>query len=500
MESATAAPPSYIALGIAIAVMLSLSAFLSGSETAIFSLSRSSVARMRGGSRAHRRVASLLAQPRMLLVTILFGNLLVNVASTSFVTALAMRTYGEAGIGYAMLAMTCLILVFGEITPKSIAIRHAPALSVAVAPVIRGMMIVFYPIRFVLGRIADSAVNMCRRLFGESREEYGVPELTTAVEMGRREGLFDEFESRILTNLFLLSETSVREILTPRVDVFSLDVETPVPEALRQVRSRGFTRVPLYEGRPENIVGVLHAKDLLGHARDERITVGALVRTARFVPETKKIRELLGELIAARQHMVIALDEHGSCEGIATLEDILEEIFGEIQDEYDQDAPVVRKVGPNEYVLDARVPLEELENDVKSTGFYRNKAKSIQGCCRALLDQHGGQVPRDFDALLGLPGIGRKTANVILGAAFGIASGIVVDTHVARLSRRLGLSRQKDPNKIEQDLTAQIPKKEWIDFGHRMIQHGRRVCTARKPQCEGCPLESFCPRVGVAGV
>jgi endonuclease-3 len=148
----------------------------------------------------------------------------------------------------------------------------------------------------------------------------------------------------------------------------------------------------------------------------------------------------------------------------------------------------------------ARVPLEELENDVKSTGFYRNKAKSIQGCCRALLDQHGGQVPRDFDALLGLPGIGRKTANVILGAAFGIASGIVVDTHVARLSRRLGLSRQKDPNKIEQDLTAQIPKKEWIDFGHRMIQHGRRVCTARKPQCEGCPLESFCPRVGVAGV
>lgn len=140
-----------------------------------------------------------------------------------------------------------------------------------------------------------------------------------------------------------------------------------------------------------------------------------------------------------------------------------------------------------------------LERDIQSTGFYRNKAKNIQACCRILADEHGGRVPEDLEALVQLPGIGRKTANVVLGTAFGIASGVVVDTHVARLSQRLGLTTEKDPVKIERDLTAEIPEKQWIAFSHRMIQHGRRICVARKPKCDQCPMEPFCPRVGVAG-
>ena len=147
----------------------------------------------------------------------------------------------------------------------------------------------------------------------------------------------------------------------------------------------------------------------------------------------------------------------------------------------------------------ARASLKGLEKDVQSTGFYRNKAKNIQNACRILLEEHDGRLPDDLDALVKLPGVGRKTANVVLGTAFGIASGVVVDTHVARLSRRLGLTEHKDPVKIERDLIEQIPRKEWIALGHRMIQHGRRVCAARKPQCDKCPMESFCPRVGVAG-
>jgi len=139
----------------------------------------------------------------------------------------------------------------------------------------------------------------------------------------------------------------------------------------------------------------------------------------------------------------------------------------------------------------------QLEQDVQSTGFFRNKAKNIQAGCRILADEHGGRLPQDLDALVQLPGIGRKTANVVLGTAFGIASGVVVDTHVARISRRLGLTSHKDPVKIEQDLMVAIPKEEWIAFSHRMIHHGRRVCTARKPKCDECPLEAFCPRVGV---
>ncbi len=145
----------------------------------------------------------------------------------------------------------------------------------------------------------------------------------------------------------------------------------------------------------------------------------------------------------------------------------------------------------------ARVPLEELERDIQSTGFFRNKAKSIQGCCRILAGQHQGRVPQDMETLVEMPGIGRKTANAVLGTAYGIASGIAVDTHVARVSRRLGLSRQKDPEKIERDLMALVPQDQWIALSHRMIQHGRRVCAARRPKCEACPLNRVCPRIGV---
>ena len=138
----------------------------------------------------------------------------------------------------------------------------------------------------------------------------------------------------------------------------------------------------------------------------------------------------------------------------------------------------------------------ELERLIQSTGFYRNKARNIQLCCRDLVEKHGGQVPSTMEELTPLPGVGRKTANVVLGTGFG-TPGIPVDTHVGRLSRRMGLTVHADPVKIERDLMRLIPKKEWTMFGHRMIHHGRRVCHARTPQCDGCALARLCPRVGV---
>ena len=140
-----------------------------------------------------------------------------------------------------------------------------------------------------------------------------------------------------------------------------------------------------------------------------------------------------------------------------------------------------------------QVPVEELEQDVRSTGFFRNKARSIQGACRLLVERYDGQVPHDFDGLLELPGVARKTANVVMGNAFGVASGVVVDTHVSRLSQLLGLTAQTQPEKIERDLIELVPKKDWIDFPHLMIDHGRAVCIARRPQCERCVLENLCP-------
>src|SRR5262252_5195408 len=145
---------------------------------------------------------------------------------------------------------------------------------------------------------------------------------------------------------------------------------------------------------------------------------------------------------------------------------------------------------PEDYL---KVPDTELQQDIKTTGFFRNKTKSIQGASRMLVDEFKSQVPRTMPELLKLPGVARKTANVVLGVAYGIAAGIVVDTHVSRLSHRLGLTKQKDAGKIETDLMELVPKKDWIIFSHLLIFHGRRVCRARRPLCEECTLEPLCP-------
>jgi endonuclease-3 len=139
------------------------------------------------------------------------------------------------------------------------------------------------------------------------------------------------------------------------------------------------------------------------------------------------------------------------------------------------------------------VPASELQNDIRTTGFFRNKTKSIQGACKVLEEEYACRVPETMGELLELPGVARKTANVVLGNAFGIASGIVVDTHVSRLSQRLGLTTSRPPEKIELDLVDLVPKRDWIDFSHLLIYHGRKICKARRPLCEHCVIERYCP-------
>jgi len=146
----------------------------------------------------------------------------------------------------------------------------------------------------------------------------------------------------------------------------------------------------------------------------------------------------------------------------------------------------------------ANAERSELESAIQTAGFFRNKTKSIQQCCRALVERHQGEVPCSLDELIALDGVGRKTANVVLGNAFNINSGVVVDTHVSRLAFRLGLTREKDPAKIEQDLAALVPRDQWTLFSHWLIWHGRRRCSARKPDCAACEIGALCPRIGVA--
>lgn len=146
----------------------------------------------------------------------------------------------------------------------------------------------------------------------------------------------------------------------------------------------------------------------------------------------------------------------------------------------------------------ANAPLRDLEKAVKSTGFFRNKAKNIKACATELMEKYGGKVPEELESLVGLAGVGRKTANVVLGTAFGMATGVVVDTHVGRISRRLGLTAATDAVKVERELMQLLPKKEWIMYSHRMIYHGRAICSARRePSCADCSMRRFCPQIGV---
>jgi endonuclease-3 len=206
---------------------------------------------------------------------------------------------------------------------------------------------------------------------------------------------------------------------------------------------------------------------------------------------------------------------------VRSIIDGLEELYPEVDCELDRETPFqlicatilsaqctddrVNRVTPDLFrryptpEAMARAPLPKLEEIIRSTGFYRQKAKSLQGTASALLTRFGGEIPKTIAELTTFPGVARKTANVVLGTAFGIAEGVVVDTHIQRLSMRLGLTRATDPQGIEKDLMKIIPREFWIRIGHQIIWHGRRVCFARKPNCAGCTLAPFCPSAGLEG-
>jgi len=384
---------AHLFLLLSIAALLAMSAFFSGSETALFSLSRSSIIEMKKAGKRGRQVGELLSKPRMLLVTILFGNLLVNIACTSAVTALAITLFGGKGIGYAMVSTTFLILVFGEITPKSIALRHARVMAPAMAPFLKGLMLVLTPVRLFLGSIADFTVEKSRRILGERREIYASSELATAVETGHIDGIFDEFEKEILTNLFSFIETAVYEIQTPRVDVFTLDADTSLSEAIKRVKDRGYTRVPLIERSSFSVVGILHARDLLRHQKNERMSVMDVMRPVKFVPETRKIRSLLGEFISEKEHMAVTVDEHGSFEGIVTLEDILEEIFGEIRDRREPKVDEYNLLDEDHIVVEGAMRLEDL-NELFGTSLDSDEVETVGG----YVTEMTGRIPREGEA------------------------------------------------------------------------------------------------------
>jgi putative hemolysin len=318
---------------VALIVLLLFSAFFSGSEAALFSLNRSQIQSLKETSRAGREIARQLTRPRNLLTTILIGNLIVNVFSTSAATSLFVTMFGEKGVGIAFAFMSVLIMLFGEIFPKVVAIDRPRRFSLFSIYPLKLFHVMFLPARVPIARLTDTVVGFLRRRLGSASRYFSKDELITAFDIGRAEKHIGDFEYELLSNILEFKDTIVREIMTPSIDVFSLPAEMSPEEMEDQIASSEYSRVPIYGETADDIKGVLHIKDLVASSPyGTDFDIMGILRPPYYVPESTRISQLFTELGRQKSHMVLVMDEYGSFVGIVTMEDILEEIVGEIRD------------------------------------------------------------------------------------------------------------------------------------------------------------------------
>ncbi len=330
-----------ISIGV-IVVLLLLSALFSMSETALTAASRLGMhQRAKEGSRRAMLVRSLNQQKERLIGTILLANNLVNISASALATGLLIHFFGARGVVYATVIMTTLILILSEVLPKTYAINNADRTALAVAPLMRPLVFLLSPLTHAIQVIVKATLH----LFGVATEvDIGVTtpeELRGAIELHAGPGETVRHERAMLRSILDLDQVEVGEIMVHRKDVFTLDVDQPVPALIDHVLASPFTRIPLWSGEPDNIIGILHAKAIIkaiyeNPAQVETIDVRAFAAKPWFVPETTTLIDQLQAFRRRREHIALVVDEYGSFMGIVTLEDILEEIVGDISDEYDQ--------------------------------------------------------------------------------------------------------------------------------------------------------------------
>ncbi|MFO7675104.1 MAG: hemolysin family protein [bacterium] len=345
-----------------IALLLALSALISGSETALFSLTAAGRDQLRQQQpRAGRRVDDLLASPARLLGAILVSNVAVNVTASALATLVLVEWSGRAGaspalyLGLGGLAMTGLLLVFGEVTPKLLAARDPVRFALVAAPVVGTVRALFAPVAALLDRI--DARLAARR--GED-EHLSESELHTMFRVGRERGVIVEREEEILWNLVGLADRTVGEVMTPRIEMVALEKSATVREAVALAAEHLLSRLPVYDGSVDRVVGVVYAKELPGADPDR--PVAELMRRAYFVPEVKRLPSLLDELRKKGSHIAVVVDEFGQTAGLVTLEDVLEAIFGEIADEYDEPGELPwRRLADGSLEVDGEVDIATLD-------------------------------------------------------------------------------------------------------------------------------------------
>jgi putative hemolysin len=374
---------------ILLVVMLILCALASASETALTSVSRIKLKNLvEEGDKKATEIEQLLASPNVFLSTILVVNSVAVIIASSMATVLSLRFSASWGEVISTILISLIVLIFCEITPKTAAVQNPLRWArILVAPV-RISSKVLRPIVVVLSAITGALI----RLMGGQPVRHGPfvteEELRLLVTVGEEEGVLEEEETEMIHSIFEFADTPVREVMIPRIDVIALESDATVDQAVDLALEGGFSRIPVYEESIDNIIGILYTKDMLKQLREghSALIVRNMVRPAYFVPETKKLDDLLREIRQKRVHLAIVIDEYGSVAGLVTIEDLVEEIVGDIQDEFDHEETLYERVHEHEYIFSAKISIDEF-NEIMDTKLENEDYDTLGGFLYAQLDK-----------------------------------------------------------------------------------------------------------------
>ena len=320
---------------IVLFVLLLLSAFFAGSETALIRIGRVKArSLLKRGVKGADTVQKLVNEPEAFLTTVLIGNNIVNIAASALATSIAIEYFGVWGVGIAIGVMTFLILTFGEIIPKTFAVHHAERFSIAVSKPLGILIFVLRPVTKVVS-VMTNAFGTLLGLKMQQKRLLSEEEVKTFLDIGEEDGAIEEDEKEMINGVLKLDYITVKNVMTPKENMVCLEANKSVDSAVELIRRYGYSRIPVFEGTEDNIVGILYAKDLLINANDSTISLKKLMKSAYFVPETARVDDLLKEFREGKFHIAIVTDERGRIKGLVCLEDLLEEIVGSIYDEYD---------------------------------------------------------------------------------------------------------------------------------------------------------------------
>ncbi len=377
-------------------VLLCLSAFFSSAETALTTVNKMRVRTLaEAGHKQAVTLTKVIENPSKMLSTILVGNNIVNLSASSLMTTLTMQMFGSKAVGIATGVLTLLILVFGEITPKTLSTIYSEQIALKYAKIIYILMVVFTPVIFFVNQLSLGVLMLLRIDPNKKRDPITEDELRTIVEVSHEEGVIETEEKKMINNVFDFGDSLAKDIMVPRIDMVMVEVDATYEEVIALFREERFTRVPVYEDTTDNVIGIINMKDLILFDKDEAFSIRDFLREPLYTYEFKKTAELMVEMRKTFNNIVIVLDEYGATAGLITLEDMLEEIVGEIRDEYDQDEEdEVREVAPGEYIVEGSMKLDDL-NDMLGLKLESEDYDSIGGLVIGLLDH----LPEDGEAV-----------------------------------------------------------------------------------------------------